>query len=63
MNAKQRRIPGHLAQEKGYRTLNLSSAVANLPPKFDGFKDSPLGGQSGTGNSSKHPGLCRWLHH
>jgi hypothetical protein len=59
MNTKQRRIPRHLTQEKGYRSLNLLSAVANLPLKSDGLKDPPLGGQSSAGNSSKYPGLCR----
>jgi hypothetical protein len=59
MNTQQLCIRGNLAQEKSYRSLNLSSAVANLPLESDGLKDPPLGGQSSAGNSSKYPGLCR----
>jgi hypothetical protein len=44
MDTQQRRIPGYLAQNEDYRSLDALNAIANLPLEPDGSKHSPLRG-------------------
>src|SRR5580658_1584674 len=62
MNTQQWRIPAHVPQNHGCRSLDASRTVANLLPESDGLKHPPLGGESGAGNSLKHSGLENLFH-
>src|SRR5580658_5389983 len=62
MNTQQWRIPAHVPQNHGCRSLDASRTVANLLAESDGLKHPPLGGESGAGNSLKHSGLENLFH-
>src|SRR6267142_2832251 len=62
MNAQQGCTPGQITQDKGYRSLDSSRALANLLLEPDRLQHPPLSGKVSAGDSSKCLGLSGSFH-